>query len=193
MRNKTVLIAYATRYGTTAETVKFIAQLLNAQGIEIEILDLKQAKEKEWPSLDAFDGIIVASGIKIGRWLKEPQKFLKKFKTEIETHNKILGLFVSCTTCLTDPEKAKGEYIDKIVSDLGLKPAISQALGPILDFSETTRIGRVGRSVLKKVIEKDFETAGIQVDFEGYNDLRDKVQIRQFAEQFTALVMAKNS
>ncbi|MHA1264048.1 MAG: flavodoxin domain-containing protein [Candidatus Helarchaeota archaeon] len=188
-----VLIAYASRYGTTETTANDLAQIFNGFNITTDLVDLKSIKEKSWPDINSYNGIIVGSGIRIGKWMKEPQKFLKKIKMDIENSNKVLGIFVSCTTCLTDPQKAKAEYLEKIVVDLGLKPDIYKAMGPILDFSETTRIGRIARAVLKKVAENDLKAAGFQIDFEKRNDLRDPTQIHTFAENFANLLKQRLS
>ena len=188
LSSKKVLIAYGTRYGTTEETAKDLAKILKELGIEAELVDLKLAKEKEWPSLSTFDGFLVGSGIKIGRWMKEPQKFLKKLKAEADSSIKPLGLFVSCMACLSEPEKAKTDYLEKIIKKYDLEPKIYQSFGPILDFSETSRLGRFSKSILKGVAEKEYEPAGIAVDYEGHNDLRDMDRLRKFAEEFAALL-----
>ncbi len=192
MSNKQILIAYATRYGTTEITAKDLAKIFDELEINTDLLDLKQTKEKEWPLLDAYDGIIVASGIRIGKWMKEPQKFLKTFRNEISSNEIVLGLFINCATCLIDPATANNEYLEKVIEKLGIKPNIYRAFGPILDFSETTRIGKIARAILKKVIEKDFEDAGIQIDYKARNDLREMDQIREFAEEFAKLVKEKS-
>ncbi|MHA1268887.1 MAG: flavodoxin domain-containing protein [Candidatus Helarchaeota archaeon] len=188
MPKKQILIAYATRYGSTEETAKELVKIFKEHEIKTDLLNLKQIKEKKWPLLDNYDGIIVASGIKIGKWTKEALKFLKIFNNKFKSNKKILGLFVSCTTCLTDPKKANNEYLNQIIENLEIKPNLYYTFGPILDFSESSRIGRIAKAILKKVTEKDFELAGINVDYNGRNDLRDKNKIREFAEKFISLV-----
>ena len=77
MSSKKVLIVYGTRYGSTAEIAKELAILMENQGIATQIVNLKEVKRKSWPLIDEYDGILVGSSIKIGRWMKEPKKFLE--------------------------------------------------------------------------------------------------------------------
>jgi len=188
MPNKKVLIAYATRYGTTAETAKDIGNFLQEWGIETTLVDLKHTKEKNWPQIDDFDGIIVASGIKIGRWMNEPQKFLNKNKEKLAAQTKILGVFVSCGTIVTDPEKAKTDYLIKKMESLGIKFQICEPFGPIYDFSATSQMGGFAKRVTKAGAKETFEPLGIQIDYNGRNDLRIPDQIRNFADQFAQLL-----
>jgi len=188
MQNKKVLIAYATRYGTTAQTAKDIGNFLQEREIETTLVDLKHTKEKDWPVIDNFDGIIVASGIKMGRWMNEPQKFLKKNKEKLATHKKILGVFVSCGTIVTDPEKAKNDYLIKKMMSFGIKSQICEPFGPIYDFSESSQMGGFAKGIMKSGAKNTFEPAGIQIDYEGRNDLRVMDQIRNFADQFAKLL-----
>lgn len=66
-----VLIAYGSRFGSTEEISIKISHTLEEQEIETHLLDLKKVKAKDWPSLEAFDGVLVGSGIRIGKWTKE--------------------------------------------------------------------------------------------------------------------------
>ena len=188
MSKKQILIAYGTRYGTTEATVQDMVKMFSDLEIRTELLDLKQIKEKEWPSLDKYNGIIVASGIKIGKWMKKTLRFLKKFKDEIEFKEKTIGLFVSCMKCLTDPIKAKEEYLEKVIDDLGIKPKIYQAFGPILDFSESSRMGKFMKAILKKAAKDDLESDDIKIDYKAKNDLRKIDQIQKFVEKFTIII-----
>lgn len=95
MSNKNVLIAYGTRFGSTEEISREIAKILESKRLVTQLLDLKSTKEKDWVSLESFDGVLVGSGIKIGKWMKEPKKFLKNHREEFKKRKKILGLFVS--------------------------------------------------------------------------------------------------
>ncbi|MEX2725335.1 MAG: flavodoxin domain-containing protein [Candidatus Freyarchaeota archaeon] len=96
MPGKKVLIAYGTRYGSTEEISQEMGKTLEKEGLEVQLVDLKKTKSKEWPSLEPFDGVLVGSSIAVGKWMNEPQEFLKKHKAEIKKKEKIRGIFVSC-------------------------------------------------------------------------------------------------
>ena len=189
IKNKNVLIAYASRYGTTAETAKDIGKFLKEQEIETTLVDLKHTKGKNWPTIDNFSGVIVASGIMMGRWMKEPQKFLRKNQEKLAQPEKILGVFVSCGCTITDPEKAENDYLVKQFELLGVKPQIAEPFGPIFDFSATSQLGWFPKKILKSPdLQAPYIAKGFKIDNEGRNDLRVLDQIRDFADRFAKLL-----
>jgi len=66
-----VLISYGSRYGSTEEIANKISGHLKDLNIESTVIDVK--KERKWPTLEEYDGIIVGSGIKISKWMNEPK------------------------------------------------------------------------------------------------------------------------
>ena len=85
------LVVYGTRTGTAAITAQEIAQTLQKQGIEVRVLN---AKKEKIQSIAEYDLVVVGSGIQMGRWTGEAEKFLKKFKKDLAT--KKVALFVNC-------------------------------------------------------------------------------------------------
>ena len=74
---KSVLIVFTSRFGGTDEIAHEIADELESKhNIQTQVLNLRDGIKV--PSLEKFDGIIVGSGIKMGRWTKESYNFLKK-------------------------------------------------------------------------------------------------------------------
>ncbi len=190
MAGKKVLIAYGTRYGSTEEISQKIAEILENKGLEVQLVDLKKTKSKEWPSLENFDGVLVGSSIKIFKWMNEPQEFLKKHKVEIQKRVKILGLFVSCGTASVPEncEKAKNDYLEKVMAKIGIEADIYDAFGGVYDFSESSRMGSLDKRMLKMGLKEMAKDSGIKYDEKGRNDFRDWDQIRSFAEKFAELM-----
>lgn len=71
MNNK-VLVAYASKYGATAEIAERIGQVLRQTGLQADILPADRAGD---PS--AYQAVVLGSAVYIGRWRKEAVKFLK--------------------------------------------------------------------------------------------------------------------
>ena len=69
------LIVYGTRYGATASTSEEIAKVLRDEGFAVRVVN---AKEEKVDDISEYELIIVGSGMKINRWTKEPENFLKK-------------------------------------------------------------------------------------------------------------------
>ena len=120
--------------------------------------------------------------------MNEPQKFLKKNKAKLAAQEKIFGVFVSCGSIITDPEKAKTDYLIKKMESFGIKAQICEPFGPIYDFSETSQMGGFAKRLMKSGAKTAFEPAGIPIDYTGRNDLRVPDQIRAFADQFAQLL-----
>jgi len=184
------LIAYGSRYGSTEEISHEIAKVLENEGLTTRIIDLKKTKKTDWPSVGLFDGIIVGSGIKMMRWMREPRDFLKKHAGELKTREEVVGIFVSAGSASRprDQPKAKRDYIEKVLTDLGIKADISDAFGGMLDLSPASRAGFFDKRILKLIAKEMAKDTDITIEEGSKNDLRDWEQIRTFAKRFAELV-----
>jgi len=174
-----VLIAYGSRYGSTEEIAQRLAGFLGEEGVEADVLDVK--RERRWPSLEGYDGVLVGSGVKISKWMGEPLEFLRRKRGELEGRR--LGLFVSCLTVLTDPDKAR-EDLERVAEEAGVEPALMEAFGPVLDVGPGSRMGFLDRRIAKTVMLGLSKDKGMEFDTEGRNDLRDWDKIQDFAHKF---------
>ena len=67
-----VLVAYATKYGGTAEIAEEIGQALRRAGLRTDVLPTHRVSE-----LSAYQAVVLGSAVYMGRWRKEAAKFLK--------------------------------------------------------------------------------------------------------------------
>lgn len=67
-----VLVAYATKYGGTAEIAEKIGQMLRETGLRAEVLLADRVSD-----LSAYSAVVLGSAVYIGRWRKDAAKFLK--------------------------------------------------------------------------------------------------------------------
>ena len=67
-----VLVAYATKYGATAEIAAKIGEVLTQAGIATDVLPVSQVTD-----LDAYGAVVLGSAVYIGRWRKEVSRFLR--------------------------------------------------------------------------------------------------------------------
>jgi menaquinone-dependent protoporphyrinogen oxidase len=77
--NKTILVAYATKYGATAEIAEKIGEVLLQEGLQVEVLPVKEIRD---PS--TFQVVIVGSAVYIGQWRKEAVKFIKSHEQRLQ-------------------------------------------------------------------------------------------------------------
>ena len=67
-----VLVAYATRYGATAEIAERIGQELRQAGLRAEVLPVDRVGE-----LAAYRAVVLGSAVYAGQWRKEAAAFLE--------------------------------------------------------------------------------------------------------------------
>lgn len=73
-----VLVAYASKYGATAQIAEVIALRLARSGFDAEARDVKEVT-----SLSGYKAVILGSGVYAGMWLKEAAGFLKAHEAEL--------------------------------------------------------------------------------------------------------------
>lgn len=74
-----VLVAYATKYGSTTGVAKAIAATLRSEGASVE---LRPADEVT--SLVRYDAVVLGAPIYVGRWHKNAHRFLRQHKTALQ-------------------------------------------------------------------------------------------------------------
>lgn len=75
MKNMNILIAYASKYGSTAQIAENIALRLKKAGLEPKVMNAVDVK-----SLEGYSAVVLGSAVYVGNWLNEAADFLAKFK-----------------------------------------------------------------------------------------------------------------
>jgi menaquinone-dependent protoporphyrinogen oxidase len=197
---KKVLIAYGSRYGSTEEIAHTIAETLKDIGLEAQLLDLRRTKQKQWPPLTSFDGILVGSGIRIGRWTKEAKAFLKKHADEfkaLKALGLVVGVFVSSWTASIPGrhEEARRKYLEEVLAKVGIADCVAtcEAFGGVYDLSSSAPMGFLDKRMASMGAKQMAQDIGTPLKEGARNDLRDWDQIRTFAERFAQLVREGDS
>jgi menaquinone-dependent protoporphyrinogen oxidase len=73
--SRRVLVAYATKHGSTREVAEAIATDLEAEG-----LDPVAAPAKTVKSLDGFEAVVLGGALYTGRWHKDARGFLHRHR-----------------------------------------------------------------------------------------------------------------
>jgi len=76
--DKQVLVAYATKYGATAEIAEKIGQVLKDAGQGADVLLVKEVRD-----LSPYDAVVLGSAVYLAGWRKEAVKFLEKYEGEL--------------------------------------------------------------------------------------------------------------
>jgi menaquinone-dependent protoporphyrinogen oxidase len=91
-----VLVAYATKYGATAEIAERIGQVLRQAGLPTDVQPADRVSD-----LRSYKAVVLGSAVYIGRWRKEAVKFLKANEAVLATQS--VWLFSSGPTGEGDP------------------------------------------------------------------------------------------
>jgi menaquinone-dependent protoporphyrinogen oxidase len=112
---KSVVIIYGSRYGSTAQTAEWIAEGMAGRAAVVSA--------KEAGDLSSYEKIVLGSGIYGDMLQADMLAFLEKRGEEVR--GKLLALFVVCGA---PPEYAKG-YLEKFAAQCGAKPQFARAFG----------------------------------------------------------------
>jgi menaquinone-dependent protoporphyrinogen oxidase len=66
-----ILVAYATRYGSTQEVAEAVAATLRDSGLEVDLQPMRQVR-----TLAGYSAVVLGAPLYIGRWHKDAQRFL---------------------------------------------------------------------------------------------------------------------
>jgi menaquinone-dependent protoporphyrinogen oxidase len=70
--DKKVLVAYASKYGATAEIAEQVGEGLKKAGLEVEVLPAEKVKD-----LGEYGAVVLGSAVYAGQWRKEASDFLQ--------------------------------------------------------------------------------------------------------------------
>ncbi|MCI0711389.1 MAG: flavodoxin domain-containing protein [Chloroflexi bacterium] len=88
-----LLLAYASRKGSTRDTIEKMGERLTDKGFEITVTDCDEVHD-----VSDYDGIIIGSGIYKGMWLPAAETFLRRFSEALGTTP--LAAFILCIRIL---------------------------------------------------------------------------------------------
>ena len=70
-----VLVTYATRYGSTQEVAEAVASTLRERGLEVDIQHMPKVR-----TLEGYDAVVLGAPIFYGFWHKDARRFLSRHR-----------------------------------------------------------------------------------------------------------------
>lgn len=74
-----VLVAYASKSGTTAEVAASLADLLQTRGLAAEVRPAREVAD-----LTGYQAVVIGSGVRLGRWLPEALAFVSRHQAALQ-------------------------------------------------------------------------------------------------------------
>jgi menaquinone-dependent protoporphyrinogen oxidase len=169
--SKKILVAYATKAGSTAEVADFIGKTLAEKGADVDVKPIKNISD-----ITGYNAIIIGSPARAGKILSDATEFVERNKASLT--NIPVAYFVTCTTLIKDTDdnrKIANEYLDSISGTIS--PVGKGLFAGKMDYS---KIGFASTLILKYI----FSTP------EG--DYRDWDAIKKWADDlFPKLIPSK--
>lgn len=129
--SKKILVTYASRTGTTAETAEAVAKTLAECGVEVELLPMQQVQ-----ALEQYRAVVAGSAVRGQRWLPEAMQFLREHRAALAARP-----FAAFTVCITlampGAEKYRPGVLEWLAPVRALVRPLSEGLFPgKLDFDK---------------------------------------------------------
>ncbi|MCX8032624.1 MAG: flavodoxin domain-containing protein [Thermoleophilia bacterium] len=91
-----VLVAFATRYGSTQEVAQALAAAIHGEGLDAEVRQLREVQ-----SVDKYGGVVIGAPLQMGRWHKDALRFVDRHRDGLSS----LAVAVFALGPTTDAEK----------------------------------------------------------------------------------------
>jgi len=101
-----VLVAYASKYGSTKGIAEFISEKLHQHGLDAEVRDISTAQ-----ALGQYDAFVVGSAVFMGHWMKEARQFVSQNQSVLSSRP--VWIFSSGPTGTSETDK-KGRNLREV-------------------------------------------------------------------------------
>jgi menaquinone-dependent protoporphyrinogen oxidase len=126
-----VLVAYGTKTGSTAEVAEALAETLRKQGLEVEVRPASSVRD-----LAGYDAVVLGGALYMSRWHRDARRFLSRHKAALRQR----PIAVFALGPIEDTEEqwqGTREQLDKALARWQwLKPVAVEVFGGRYDMSK---------------------------------------------------------
>jgi len=113
MNAKSILLAYASRFGSTQEVAETIAATLREAGLEVDLQPMLEVK-----SLDHYDAVLLGAAIYNAKWNADAHQFVSQHQDALSQ----LPVAIFTLGPLSSSEAAKRNSRRQLDSELAMYP-----------------------------------------------------------------------
>jgi menaquinone-dependent protoporphyrinogen oxidase len=123
-----VLVAYATKRGSTREVAESVAETLRTTGLDVDVHPAGRERD-----LSAYDGVVVGGSLYMGRWHRDARRFLARHRRTLA--NVPVAVFAIGPLRLEQDELAESRrQLDRALADMpGVSPVSVAVFGGVVD------------------------------------------------------------
>lgn len=126
-----VLIAYATKHGSTREVAEFVAGCVRRQGAEAEVRDAAQVDD-----LTPYGAVILGGSLYIGRWHRDAIDFLRRHRNALEGRPLAIFALGPTTSEPGDIEESQAQLDRALAKVPEIRPDTVTVFGGVIDPSK---------------------------------------------------------
>jgi menaquinone-dependent protoporphyrinogen oxidase len=138
MNTKSILLAYATRFGSTQEVAETIAALLRESDLEVDIRPMQEVKK-----LDGYDAVVLGAAIYNARWHPEAHQFLSRHREALEQRPVVIFALGPLSTSEVAMQRSRHQLDKEIEKYPWLKPATVEVFIGKIDRSKMGFFDRI--------------------------------------------------
>ena len=139
-----ILIAYATKAGSTAEVAAEIGRVIESKGgCQVDVRPVGKLN-----GVDGYDAVVIGSAIRAGKWLPEATKFVEKHRDALSQIP--VACFLVCLTLKDDTEENRrtvAAYLDPVREVV--QPVEMGLFAGVMDYSKLPFILRLMMKAMK--------------------------------------------
>lgn len=124
----TILVTYATRYGSTQEVAETIAAELNKVGLPTEIQPMRKVR-----TLDGYRAVILGAPIYIGRLHKDGRSFLARHHDALKAKSVALFALGPTNNAQEEWQNVRQQFEQILAQVAWLKPMTTELFGGKFD------------------------------------------------------------
>lgn len=131
MMSNTILVAYASRAGSTAEVAEAIGKILAQGGAQIEVRPMKDVED-----LTPYRAVVAGSAIQNKQWLPEAMQFIQTHQAAL-TQRPFSAFLVCMTLAMKNADKYRG-FVENFLQPVRalVKPVSEGLFAGVLDISK---------------------------------------------------------
>jgi menaquinone-dependent protoporphyrinogen oxidase len=165
--DRKILVAYASKYGATAEIAGKIGEVLCQAGLQVEVIPVDQVR-----NVNPYRAVILGSALYIDKWLKGAETFVKV--NEKGLSQRPVWIFSSGPTDKGDPIKlVAGKRLPS-----AMEPVVERIrprdIAVFHGYNNLEKMNWIEKFAIRSIVKKSF------------GDFRDWDMIAKWAEQIAS-------
>ena len=172
MTSQKILVAYASRGGSTAGVAEEIGKTLARDGLQVDVRHMKDVQD-----LEPYGAVVLGSAIRGAAWLPEAMEFLRRNHQALS--RKPVATFLVCITLAMPAAAGHGDFVLGFMKDVRalVSPVSEGCFAGVLD---TSKVPLVPDGLQVRILSAASKTP--------MGDYRDWDAIRGWAAQLPGLL-----